>query len=104
MLSSKFKEVMKNLESHIKDKKDLEYALEHFKLCDNLIVQMRRSAFTKTDKLELGALAIKCYEGALEVCTELIISKLPAAEQEKYEELAFWYWCLNLNTDNQSQQ
>ena len=26
MLSSKFKEVMKNLESHIKDKKDLEYA------------------------------------------------------------------------------
>lgn len=74
-----------------KDKKDLEYALEHFKLCDNLIVQMRRSAFTKTDKLELGALAIKCYEGALEVCTELIISKLPAAEQKKYEELAFAY-------------
>ena len=74
-----------------KDKKDLEYALEHFKLCDNLITKMRRSAFTKTDKLELGALAIKCYEGALEVCTELIISKLPASEQKKYEELAFTY-------------
>ena len=24
--------------------------------------------------------------------------------REKYEELAFWYWCLNLNTDNPSQQ
>ena len=74
-----------------KDKKDLEYALEHFKLCDNLITQMRRSALTKTDKLELGALAIKCYEGALEVCTELIMSKLSASEQKKYEELAFTY-------------
>lgn len=74
-----------------RDKKDLEYALEHFKLCDNLITQMRRSAFTKTDKLVLGALAIKCYEGALEVCTELIMSRLSTAEQKKYEELAFSY-------------
>ena len=74
-----------------KNKKDLEYALEHFKLGDNLITQMRRSAFTKTDKLELGALAIKCYEGALEVCTELLISGLSASEQKKYEELAFTY-------------
>ena len=74
-----------------KDKKDLEFALEHFRLCDNLITQMRRSAFTKTDKLELGALAIKCYEGALEVCTELIISGLAPSEQKNYEELAFSY-------------
>ena len=74
-----------------KDKKDLEYALDHFRLCDNLITQMRRSAFTKTDKLELGALAIKCYEGALEVCTELLMSKLSSSEQKKYEELAFSY-------------
>lgn len=74
-----------------KDYKDLEYALQHFKLCDNLITKMRRSAFTKTDKLELGALAIKCYEGALEVCTELLLSNLSATEQKKYEELAFSY-------------
>lgn len=74
-----------------KDRKDLEFALDHFSLSDKLITSMRRAAFTKTDKLELGALAIKCYEGALEVCAELLIGNLNTGERKKYEEVAFSY-------------
>lgn len=70
---------------------NLTYALTHFVLCDELIANLRRSALTKTDKLNLGTIAVKCYEGALEICTELLNGKLSAKQRSYYEKLAFSY-------------
>ena len=68
---------------------DLRYAFRHYQFCDEIILNMRRSALTKTDKLELGKLAAKCYEGALEVCAELLIGKLTDRQRQYYQEQAF---------------
>lgn len=68
---------------------DLKYAFKHYQFCDEIILNMRRSALTKTDKLELGKLAAKCYEGALEVCAELLNCKLTNKQQRYYQEQAF---------------
>lgn len=72
-----------------RDVADLKYAFKHYQFCDEIIVNMRRSALTKTDKLELGKLASKCYEGALEVCAELLNSKLTDRQRRYYQEQAF---------------
>ena len=68
---------------------DLDYAFKHYIYCDGIIVDMRRSALTKTDKLELGKTASKCYEGALELCTQLLAFDLSAKQRQYYEEQAF---------------
>ena len=69
--------------------KDLEFAFKHYIYCDGIITEMRRSALTKTDKLELGKVASKCYEGALELCTQLLAFDLSARQRQYYEEQAF---------------
>lgn len=80
-------------QQYLQDRKtaNLTYALNHFVLCDELIANLRRSALTKTDKLNLGNIAVKCYEGALEICTELLNSQLSANQRASYEKLAFAY-------------
>ena len=54
-----------------KEMKDLHLAMQHYVLGDSLVANMRKSTITKTDKIALGETALKCYEGAIEVCTEL---------------------------------
>jgi CHAT domain-containing protein/Tfp pilus assembly protein PilF len=54
-----------------KEMKDLHLALKHYVLGDSLVANMRKSTITKADKIALGETALKCYEGAIEVCTEL---------------------------------
>jgi CHAT domain-containing protein/Tfp pilus assembly protein PilF len=54
-----------------KEKKDLHLAMRLYILGDSLVANMRRSTITKADKIALGETALKCYEGAIEVCTEL---------------------------------
>jgi CHAT domain-containing protein len=54
-----------------REMKDLHLAMQHYDLGDSLVVNMRKSTITKADKIALGETALKCYEGAIEVCTEL---------------------------------
>lgn len=54
-----------------KEMKDLHLAMQHYVLGDSLVANMRKSTITKADKIALGETALKCYEGAIEVCTEL---------------------------------
>ena len=54
-----------------KEMKDLHLALQNYVLGDSLVANMRKSTITKADKIALGETALKCYEGAIEVCTEL---------------------------------
>lgn len=68
---------------------DLEFAFKHYIYCDGIIADMRRSALTKTDKLELGKIASKCYEGALELCTQILAFDLKEKQRQYYEEQAF---------------
>lgn len=58
-------------ESGKKEIRDLQMALHSYVLGDSLVGNMRRSSVTKADKIALGETALKCYEGAIEVCTEL---------------------------------
>ncbi len=74
-----------------KNSEALTTALKHFQLCDELIVSMRRSAITQTDKMNLGAIAAKCYEGALEICTEMLNGNLSGEQRKLYEQQAFTY-------------
>ena len=70
---------------------DLTFAFNHYQLCDNIITMMRHSALTKNDKLELGKIASKCYEGAMEVCMQLLYQKLSAGKKRYYQEQAFLF-------------
>lgn len=74
-----------------KNRDHLTFALQHFQLCDELIANMRKSAITKTDKLNLGNIATKCFEGAVEICAELLSGELTEKERDQYEQLAFSY-------------
>ncbi|MBO7594201.1 MAG: tetratricopeptide repeat protein [Salinivirgaceae bacterium] len=70
---------------------DLTYAFNHYQLCDNIVAVMRHSALTKNDKLELGKIASKCYEGAMEVCMQLLYKDLSAAKKRYYQEQSFLF-------------
>lgn len=74
-----------------KNNADLVFAFNHYLLCDNIIAVMRRSALTKNDKLELGKIASKCYEGVMEVCMQLLNNNLPAAKARYYQEQVFLF-------------
>lgn len=62
---------LRYINSEKKEKKDLNLAMQHYVLGDSLIGNMRKSTITKADKIALGETALKCYEGAIEVSTEL---------------------------------
>ena len=68
---------------------DLIYAFSHFQLCDTMVANMRHSAITKNDKLELGKIVSKCCEGALSVCYELINAELPENQIRYFQQQAF---------------
>lgn len=70
---------------------NLETVFLHYELCDSMIHDMRKSAITKQDKLTLGALALKCYEGALEVCIELMNNETDETKKQYYQQKAFLY-------------
>lgn len=74
-----------------RDKNDLYTAFNYFALCDSVVQNMRRLTVTKTDKLLLGETALKCYEGALEVCTELMINENDSLKKRYYQEFAYLY-------------
>ena len=68
---------------------DLIYAFSHYQLCDTMVANMRHSAITKNDKLELGKIVSKCCEGALSVCYELINAELPENQIRYFQQQAF---------------
>jgi CHAT domain-containing protein/Tfp pilus assembly protein PilF len=57
--------------SLLKGKENFELSLQHYWLCDSLITNLRKSAVSTTDKLALGDIASKCYDGAIYVCCSL---------------------------------
>jgi len=73
------------------DTADLAYAFRHYTLCDIIVTNMRRSALTKNDKLDVGKIASACCEGALEVCMQMLALDLPENQRKYYQEQAFLF-------------
>jgi CHAT domain-containing protein/tetratricopeptide (TPR) repeat protein len=75
----------------------LKYALSHYRACDTLINQVRRSIITKSDKIALGEQASQVYKGAVEVCINLAASSYSRQEGagsdsvSYYNEQAFYF-------------
>jgi tetratricopeptide (TPR) repeat protein len=87
--ASAFTQKYIHTDSIAKDRNDLKLALRHFYLCDTIVSNMRKFAITKSDKIALGETALRCYEGAIEVCTELSNFETNADTSLGYRTLAF---------------
>lgn len=74
-----------------RDRGNLYTALNHLFLCDSIVQNMRKSATTKLDKMMLGETALKCYEVALEVCTELMNIETDAGKKRYFMEYAYLF-------------
>lgn len=73
-----------------KGRPDLFIAIGHYLASDKMISEMRKSALSKADKLELGKLATKCYEGIIEAYAELLKTE-KGDKRPHYEEQLFAY-------------
>ena len=68
----------------------LKSALRHYQACDTLINQVRQLTITKSDKIALGEKASEVYEGAIDVCHNLIAFARPDSVSY-YNERAFYF-------------
>lgn len=66
-------------------------ALQHYLASDTLILKVRKSIITQSDKITLGEKASDVYKGAIQVCEKLIKSSKTQKDIRKYSELSFYF-------------
>ena len=72
-------------------KQDYISSLRNFNLCDSLIIEMRKTASTKTDKFAWGEQTNLIYEEAINVCMSIMKNPPDNYPKKYYEEQAFKY-------------
>jgi CHAT domain-containing protein/Tfp pilus assembly protein PilF len=65
-----------------------ELALKHYQACDTLISKVRKEITTQSDKMALGEKASKVYQGAVDVCFQLMDC---TEDPRSYREQAFYF-------------
>lgn len=65
----------------------LDVSLKHYQLCDTLIQQIRETHLNYKDKIALGELSTKIYEGAINVA----LQQFEVTSDTRYQEMAFYF-------------